>query len=293
MHASDLHLQRSTETLLGFLRGITCDEHLSDSEIAQLQGWLETHHALRKHWPFDEVTSRVESILQDSIVDEDERADLLEWCADLSLDTNPAYELIDMATRQLHGVLHGIQADGIVTEDEVYGLRDWLEHFRIFEGTWPFSEAFALVEQIIEDDQVSAEELQQLHAFCSQFSERPTSLRPIDECKEWWAKNGAPYLKPVGHICQDDIPVVVEGKCFCFTGCDKQFRRAMLREQVVERGGRFTNTIVRDLDYLVLCEIGSRLWVYASYGRKVEAAMKKGIPVITVERFLGAVGSRL
>ena len=91
MRASDLHLQRSTETLLGFLRGITCDDHLSDMEIARLRGWLDTHDALRTHWPFDEITARLDSILSDSIVDEDERADLLEWCADLSLDTHPAY----------------------------------------------------------------------------------------------------------------------------------------------------------------------------------------------------------
>jgi len=144
MRTADLHLQRSTETLLGYLQGIACDDHLSDLEIANLQGWLETHHALRQHYPFDEITVRVESILQDSVIDEEERADLLEWCADLSLDTHPVYELIDMATRQLHGVLHGIQSDGKVTEEEVYGLRDWLEHFRIFRGAWPFSDAFAL-----------------------------------------------------------------------------------------------------------------------------------------------------
>ncbi|MBX3180408.1 MAG: hypothetical protein KF886_23920 [Candidatus Hydrogenedentes bacterium] len=126
MRASSLHLQRSAEALLGYLRGITCDGHLSDLEIANLQGWLETHDALRQHWPFDELSARLESILRDSVIDEDERAELLEWCADLSLDTNPAYDLIDMATRQLHGVLHGIQSDGKVTEDEVYGLRDWL-----------------------------------------------------------------------------------------------------------------------------------------------------------------------
>lgn len=126
MRASSLHLQRSTEALLGYLRGITCDDHLSDLEIANLQGWIDTHDALRQYWPFDELTARLESILRDSVIDEDERAELLEWCADLSLDTNPAYNLFDMATRQLHGVLHGIQSDGKVTEDEVYGLRDWL-----------------------------------------------------------------------------------------------------------------------------------------------------------------------
>jgi len=287
MRTAQLHLQRSTETLLGYLQGITCDDHLNDLEIANLQHWLETHDALRQHWPFDEITARVQTILQDSVIDEEERADLLEWCADLALDTHPAYDLIDMATRQLHGVLHGIQSDGKVTEDEVYGLRDWLEHFRIFRGAWPFSEAFALVGHILEDNHVSTEELSQLHAFCMQFSERPTNLRPVEEKSEAWAANAAPYLQPVGGICQHDIPVIFEGKCFCFTGGNKQFKRATLRQHVVERGGRFTDIIVRDLDYLVLCEIGSRLWVYASYGRKVEAAMREGIPVIAVERFLG------
>ncbi len=52
MRTAQLHLQRSTETLLGYLQGITCDDHLSDLEIANLQGWLETHHALRQHGPF-------------------------------------------------------------------------------------------------------------------------------------------------------------------------------------------------------------------------------------------------
>ncbi len=53
MRTAQLHLQRSTEALLGYLQGITCDDDLSDLEIANLQGWLESHHALREHGPFD------------------------------------------------------------------------------------------------------------------------------------------------------------------------------------------------------------------------------------------------
>ena len=121
MRASSPHLQRGAEALLGYLRGSPATATSSDAKsptsgLARNPRRPPTALALRR------TQCAVGIHPADSVIDEDERAEHLEWCADLSLDTNPAYELIDMATRQLRRP-PWIQSDGKVTEDEVYGLR--------------------------------------------------------------------------------------------------------------------------------------------------------------------------
>lgn len=63
--------------LLGFLQGITSDDSLHDKEILKLKDLLEQNEDVISRWPGDIIYRRLESILEDGVIDDEERSDLL------------------------------------------------------------------------------------------------------------------------------------------------------------------------------------------------------------------------
>jgi NAD-dependent DNA ligase len=62
-------------------------------------------------------------------------------------------------------------------------------------------------------------------------------------------------------------------RAFCFTGKFFSGTRSWCEEQVASRGAHCC-AITRDLDYLVIGEIGSRDWIHSTHGRKIEKAIE-------------------
>lgn len=69
--------------LNGIVRGITADGVLHEREVHRLERWIANHRELARRWPADVIANRVESILADGVVTEEERKELLwvltEW----------------------------------------------------------------------------------------------------------------------------------------------------------------------------------------------------------------------
>lgn len=66
--------------LHGFLQGISIDDEINETEVRDLQDWLQDHEYIRDEWPFDDVWALVERIVEDGQVTDDEREELLEFC---------------------------------------------------------------------------------------------------------------------------------------------------------------------------------------------------------------------
>jgi len=64
--------------LMGFLTGIASDGVLNDSEITALDDWLHKHNSVRSIWPASVIIERLAVILDDGVITEEEREDLLE-----------------------------------------------------------------------------------------------------------------------------------------------------------------------------------------------------------------------
>ncbi|USD67155.1 BRCT domain-containing protein [Vibrio sp. SCSIO 43136] len=83
-----------TNKLLGFLQGITSDDVINDKEIQALIDLLGESEELCQVWPANVIISRLEAILEDGIVDDEERAELLSMlksiCGQGFLDTGSA-----------------------------------------------------------------------------------------------------------------------------------------------------------------------------------------------------------
>lgn len=80
--------------LLGFLQGITSDDHLSDKEILALKSLIESNPYGIESFPANKIHQRLEMILEDGVIDEDERSELLDMlksiCGQTFTDTGCA-----------------------------------------------------------------------------------------------------------------------------------------------------------------------------------------------------------
>lgn len=66
-------LARSCESLLGICKGLLADGHLADSEILFLDTWLKENSDIATTWPGEVIYERVNTVLEDGIVTEEER----------------------------------------------------------------------------------------------------------------------------------------------------------------------------------------------------------------------------
>ncbi|MDD9890612.1 MAG: BRCT domain-containing protein [Gammaproteobacteria bacterium] len=66
------------EELVGFLTGVASDGVLNDQEVDALSSWLDANESLRDTWPASVVVNRLNNVLEDGIITEEERQDLLQ-----------------------------------------------------------------------------------------------------------------------------------------------------------------------------------------------------------------------
>ncbi|NTW43625.1 MAG: hypothetical protein HGB14_04130 [Anaerolineaceae bacterium] len=94
-----------------------------------------------------------------------------------------------------------------------------------------------------------------------------------------------------------DYGAVIEfpDRIFCLTGQFLHGSRKECQELIVARGGEVINRMNRFVHYLVVGTMSSKDWMYSSYGRKIEVAVKnrdeKGyaIRIVSEEMWLSAV----
>ena len=78
------NVQRATETLRGIVAGLVADYELNNSEIGRLVDWLSIHSDLLDRSPFRDLNALLNRVLEDQVIDEDERQEIMEWCREFS-----------------------------------------------------------------------------------------------------------------------------------------------------------------------------------------------------------------
>lgn len=76
-------LKRSCESLLGICTGILADGSLNDEEIRFLGLWLSENEELVNTWPGEVVYTRIQNVLADNIITEEERGQLKNTLSEL------------------------------------------------------------------------------------------------------------------------------------------------------------------------------------------------------------------
>ena len=63
--------------LIGFLTGVASDGVLNDDEVGALSTWLDSNESIKNSWPASVIVDRLANILDDGIMGDEERDDLL------------------------------------------------------------------------------------------------------------------------------------------------------------------------------------------------------------------------
>lgn len=272
-------LQKAINTLRGIVSGISSDRDVSNSEITELAHWCELHAELRNRHPFSELLPVVEGALSDGVITEEESKDIL-WLCNNFVDQSSFYDATTSSIQFLQGLIHGILADGELSDLEVLSLKRWIDANDFLNGTYPFDEIYSMLYDVLEDGRISQEEREQLTAFLSNVIDFTSSYNlsenDFSELRKKYSVSG---------ICATYPNITFQDKFFCFTGESRRAKREEIAALVARVGGAMRASVSTKTDYLVVGNAGNPCWAYACYGRKIEDAMalrKEGAHVVIV-----------
>lgn len=271
-------LEKSLHSLLGLLKGISADLEINDTEISFLNTWLSEHEALEAFHPYNEIVPVLREALDDGVISEEERDDLVWMCERLC--SNKFYDEITTGLQQLHGLLGGVVADGIISEEELRGIQAWMEDNGQLRKRWPYDVIESLIISVMADGKIDEEEHRALVFFFAQFVEvldDKTLSNPLILTDS--------TLKGV---CANSPEIVFRDSRFCLTGASSRYTRNVFAEKIRSLGGEVVGSVSGRLNYLVVGGDGNPCWSYACYGRKVEKAIelrKTGAEIIIVHEF--------
>lgn len=272
-------LDKAIHSLEGIVRGIAIDGRVNRAEVESLLVWIKDHQQYQHRHPFNEVMQRLNRIVQQQIVDEEECADIL-WLCDRFSTENRFYGCVSADMQRLHGLMAGIAADGEITAEELGGLQRWMDQHQHLRTVWPYDELESLILAVLEDGVIDAREHQMLLAFFQEFflhsGHQAIELPEVQD-----------EVLLVG-VCAASPQIRFVDRTFCFTGNSERAAREALADQVRRLGGAFSPSMTKKVDYLIVGADGNPCWAYACYGRKVEKAVqwrRQGAALLIVHEY--------
>ncbi|MEX0962469.1 MAG: BRCT domain-containing protein [Pseudohongiellaceae bacterium] len=116
------------EELVGFLTGTASDGVLNDQEINGMSSWLERNSSVREVWPASVIVQRLDTILEDGVITDEERQDLLTTVRQVTgTDTDIPSLGYEVSTEVWEDPIDGLTLNGSVfclTGDFVSGDRE-------------------------------------------------------------------------------------------------------------------------------------------------------------------------
>ena len=261
-------LHKAVNTLRGIVAGINSDAAVGNAEIQELTHWCQLHGHLRDRHPFSEIIPVVEKACEDGVITDEESKDIL-WLCNNFADSNSYYDSITSSIQFLAGLVHGIMADGTLSDSEIAALKSWLNANTFLAGTYPFDEINSLLYAVLEDKVITPDEREQLMAFFGNLIEFKDSFNLTEvDFKALQEKYS------IAGICAVCPEITFKDKVFCFTGESYRAKRHVMAEAVRALGGTARGNVSAKTDYLIVGNAGNPCWVYACYGRKIEEAMQ-------------------
>lgn len=271
---------KAISSLKGILIGINSDQEVNKEEINELQKWASNHKELINRNPFKEFMTIIEETVSNNIPATETIEDLFWLCQKYEND-NFYYNGVTSDLQILHGICHGILADGVIDDKEVRDLEKWLEENTHLSTYYPYDEIRSLILSIVSDGKIEDEEKLVLKAYLNQFVNLEN--KEIEE----QINRETNDINISGH-CTSDPEIELDGKTFCITGVLKSGNRASLEKKISDLGGIPTKTLTKKTDYLIVGDNGNQAWAFACYGRKVEKALdlrKNGHKISLIHEF--------
>ncbi|MBE7693656.1 BRCT domain-containing protein [Tenacibaculum finnmarkense] len=277
---SKARADKAISSLKGILIGINSDQEVNEAEINELQKWASSHRKLINRNPFKEFMTIIEETISNNIPATETIEDLFWLCQKYEND-NFYYNGVTSDLQILHGICHGILADGVIVEKEIIDLEKWLEENTHLSTYYPYDEIRSLILSIVSDGIIEEEEKLVLKAYLNQF----VNLENKEIEKQ--INRETNDINISGH-CTSDPEIELDGKTFCITGVLKSGNRTSLEKTISDLGGIPTRTLTKKTDYLIVGDNGNQAWAFACYGRKVEKALdlrKNGHKISLIHEF--------
>lgn len=169
----------------------------------------------------------------------------------------------DRACAQLLGLIAGVTADGHLHDLEIQFLRTWLaEKQGDGEQHWLLTQVATHIDRILADGVITDTERAELLAVLQEAGGTD------------FAETGSVTAETLAFPA-DDCEVAFGGNTFCLTGKFHHGSRSDCEAATTAAGGACAGNVTRSTRYLVIGEAGATVsWKHASYGNKIDAAMK-------------------
>ncbi|MDR6458024.1 hypothetical protein J2786_001117 [Chryseobacterium vietnamense] len=277
---SKARADKAINSLKGLLLGILSDDIIDIKEMNELILWAKEHYDLINRNPFREFMLLIESTASNEIPPIEAVEDLYWLCQKYEHDSI-YYNGITSDLQLLQGIFHGILADGVLNDNEIFKLHEWLSENEHLNSHYPYDEIRSLVLSVVADKKIEDEERAILTAFIKQF----VVLKNTDTAEK--VEKDTEGVSITG-ICAIDPEIIFENKTFCITGILSRGTRSELQKAITAKGGIPVNSISKKTDYLIIGDTNNACWSYSCYGRKVEKALdlrKSGHTIILVHEF--------
>ena len=256
---------KAFNSLRGIVDGISLDNKINQKEIDELDKWCDKHEFLANKNPFNDLITNIQVIISDNIITEEEIKGM-KWLCNRFEDGFDFYDKFTSDLQRLQGICHGILADGIVEEDEVTALNDWLNSHEHLSTYYPYDELTSLITEVLEDGIVDEEEKKLLKKYFNEF----VNLNDVELQEQ--IDDDVKDVR-IGGICAIAPEIRFVDNQFCFTGTSERSSRSEIAEIIEEYGGKYVNSVSKKTNYLIVGDDGNPCWAFACYGRKVEKAI--------------------
>ena len=165
------------DELVGIIQGIDSDNTINKKEVEAIRRWVDHNYELKSNPLCTEVFVMLDEILEDGIIDDQERELLLDYANDYLIAHNSKIEVLNV----LDGIINGIVCDDIINEKEVHSLHRWLKKNRHLSGEDSFDLIFEILEKVLKDRVVTEEEKEELlHIFSAYVNDKKAAMRMAD-----------------------------------------------------------------------------------------------------------------
>ena len=144
--------------LVGIIEGVNYDGIINELEVFKLHDWVKRNQSLRYHGKYADVITKLEEILEDNFISDDEKGFLISFAKG---NLNKSKSIND-SLNILNGIVEGIVCDNIINEQEVYCLHSWLKNKNHLHGVKAYEQIYKIIEEILKDNIITVEEQKML-----------------------------------------------------------------------------------------------------------------------------------
>jgi DNA polymerase-3 subunit epsilon len=261
-------IEKSINSFYGIIKGITADKVLNDLEIEAIKKWLKENSKYRFSEPYIKIISSVEKILEDDIITNEEKLNLLKISKQYT--SSNSFNDITLSLQVLMGLLEGISCDKKLNTIEIMELKKWMQENEKLKGNYPFDIIFENIDKALDDNFIAGNESEKLLKLFDGF------LNPLEDSSN---KN------------TNSEKIMFNNNYICLTGNFEHGSKSEITNKIEKLGGKVVGGVIATLNYLIVGGEGSKDWSFGNYGTKVKRAMElnskgKNIKIISeVELF--------